>query len=1145
MCSIGSITCGYWNINGHRSKYLGDKLVDQDFLKCVAGCDIIGLGEIHSEGAVDITGYVRVKQKIREKKFRGPKIAGGIGVFVKKEISHLIQVVNNDCKDSIWIKIKNTEIYIGTYYVSPYNAKTKDFDFFNMFNDEISHFSNKGTVLVQGDLNARISNNPDFITSGKVDHLEEVEALSSHFTEGSILEEENDQEYIPRNSEDRKENPRGNELLDICKINNLIVLNGRKTGDLFGKCTSHNWNGSSVVDYFICPTSFYDRIISFSVGQYIPWISDHCIIKTVFYLSVVVNHIPERAELTEELHPGYLWNEESIERFKKGLKDPLIEGRIETLLNSPSIQSISLAKEIQKLLTDTVHTSKIKPKKRIDPENKSEPWFDKECESEKKKVRTFANKVKKNPQDDICRSQLRGAKKEFKKIIMAKKRRYRTNIFKKLQDEKENHNKKEYWKIFRKISPKNKKGAIKPGLMEFHKYFEKLSNTERVQDFPDLCKENGPLDYIISLEELEDAGKKLKFGKSVGTDYIYNEMISTLMETHPKLILKLFNSILQSGDIIPEWLMGMIVAIHKDGPKLDTGNYRGITLMSCLGKLFLSILNARMMEFVLGNNILSKSALGFVPGNRTSDAHIIINNLVNKICHKEGSKIFSCFVDFKKAFDSVPRDLLLKKLLKHGINGKFFNIIRTIYLYDKACVKDNGKKSMPFDINLGVRQGCVLSPLLFNIFICDLAKKLMEQADAPEIGQVSINSLFWADDLVLFSKDEVGLQNLLNILEKYCKENKLTINTKKTKCMIFNKTGRLLLRPFYLDGVQLEMVRSYKYLGFLITPSGEYKTGLKDLRDRAMRAFMKIRNDLGTSFNQDILLTLSLIDTLVKPILLYVSDFWGCMDLKKSNTIENLYMGMLKQILGVQKQTTNIGVLLELGKVPIILEAKKLAIKNWERIKKGDGNFLLNASYQNAMQESLPWIVGIKNTLDANDFQCLYLDDHSSKPPFVYLKLYERLVKIFHEESFETIQREDSKLRTYSLFKKEKGFEPYLSEIKNVSLRTKTTKLRLSNHKLMIEVGRHQGINKDNRFCPFCPGHVEDEYHFLFLCPTYKAQRDIFMAPMVRQYPNFSNFHQIVKMELIMSKVGYDLCNFVGKSFEIREFLIEKPKRNE
>ena len=88
-------------------------------------------------------------------------------------------------------------------------------------------------------------------------------------------------------------------------------------------------------------------------------------------------------------------------------------------------------------------------------------------------------------------------------------------------------------------------------------------------------------------------------------------------------------------------------------------------------------------------------------------------------------------------------------------------------------------------------------------------------------------------------------------------------------------------RPFYLNGVQLENVRSYKYLGFVITPSGEILTGLQDLRDRAFKAYMKIKNEMGTSFNQHIVTTLTLIDALVRPILLYAGDFWGCLKLEK------------------------------------------------------------------------------------------------------------------------------------------------------------------------------------------------------------------------------------------------------------------------
>ena len=125
-----------------------------------------------------------------------------------------------------------------------------------------------------------------------------------------------------------------------------------------------------------------------------------------------------------------------------------------------------------------------------------------------------------------------------------------------------------------------------------------------------------------------------------------------------------------------------------------------------------------------------------------------------------------------------------------------------------------------FGLNIGVRQGCILSPLLFNLFISDLAKKFDTMEGKLQLGNISINSLFWADDLILFSETKEGLDRLLKTLEEYCNENEIMINTKKTKCMIFNKTGRLMRRPFFLNGVKLEMVRLYKYLGFVLTPSG-------------------------------------------------------------------------------------------------------------------------------------------------------------------------------------------------------------------------------------------------------------------------------------------------------------------------------------
>ena len=260
--------------------------------------------------------------------------------------------------------------------------------------------------------------------------------------------------------------------------------------------------------------------------------------------------------------------------------------------------------------------------------------------------------------------------------------------------------------------------------------------------------------------------------------------------------------------------------------------------------------------------------------------------------------------------------------------------------------------------------------------------------------------------------------------------------------MVFNKNGRLLLRPFYLNNIRLECVRIYKYLGFMITPSGEINTGLKDLRDRAFRAFMKVKRDLGQGFNQDIPLILSLIDSLVKPILLYASDFWGCFKLPKSNHIDTFYMSMLKQVLGVQKQTVNDGVLLELGKTPLNFDAKKFSIKNWERIIRGNANGPLLTSFQESVNLNLPLTSLIKINLESIGLLNFYNGNHSSKTPFVFKKFFQRLCDIFHQDTLAKIQGNRSKLRTYAIFKKELGFEKYLTDIKNISTRINVQTLK-------------------------------------------------------------------------------------------------------
>ena len=343
---------------------------------------------------------------------------------------------------------------------------------------------------------------------------------------------------------------------------------------------------------------------------------------------------------------------------------------------------------------------------------------------------------------------------------------------------KSDKSQKTFWKLLDKLSGK-KTNSIYVSHDSFSNHFKTLLNCNEQNKIPPESNEPGQLDYAITLNELKKASEILKLGKAVGVDNISNEMLSCLIDSKPLVLVKLFNLILSGSEILPDWVIAYIVPIHKNGSKSDPLNYRGISLLSCLGKLFLSILNNRLLKFSIDQNILSESQLGFRKGNRTSDAHIIIHNLVDKYCHKNKAKIYSCFIDLSKAFDTVPRDILLKKLQNLGIKGNFFNILRGIYSNDMACVKINNKCTKPFAINQGVRQGCVLSPLLFNIFISDLAKKLNSVEDKLVMDDVELNSLLWADDIVLLANSGEKLSEMINLLAIYCKENKLTINKKK------------------------------------------------------------------------------------------------------------------------------------------------------------------------------------------------------------------------------------------------------------------------------------------------------------------------------------------------------------------------------
>ena len=1120
----------YWNIHGIYSRAIGEKNQDKELIRIVEEFDIICISELHTDKTISIPGFVLKKQKFRPKVNKSPKISGGIAVYAKQNIENNFHLIPNNNVDSIWIRTNPSEskaVRLGFYYCSP---EKKSSNFFDTIQREIERFGDDYNTYIFGDMNARTKTEQEIIIHDKSDDEFGI-STTIHIPPP------------PRNSEDMKLlNKRGKDLLDICKINDLVIANGRTMGDLFGKYTCHQTSGSSVVDYLISTYKSRENIIDFSVGSFLPTLSDHCSIQATISTGMIL-HEEEYAEVELlDLPPKYIWSREHDLPFKDKLESEPFKQKVSQIMSSGNRPN--LVHDIRNLLTEAADQCKIK-KTRKKRGKQDAPWFDEECKGLKNSISTNGKKLRRNPGDVSIREKLYEEKRQLSKLVKKKKFLYKKSIVDEMCQNLSSGEKKEYWKMLRKLDgpPDTTKYMHEQQLISHFKSIlndpnaDRIINSNKEYSRYDTSDLNGKIDK----DELSLARKVLKNGKSPGLDTVLNEMIDPLAELYPELLLKLFNSILSNTWISEDWLMSLITAIHKKGAKEDPDNYRGISLMSCMAKLFLTIINNRLTTFALEHKILSPGQLGFVSGNRTSDPHIILNNIVQKYCHRKKKKLFGCFVDFSKAFDSVPRDLLLDKLSKNGINGKVFEIIKTIYTEDKASVKFGDKFSPTFRTNRGVRQGCVLSPLLFNIFLSDIQNIFDKCGHNPKLNDTEISCLLWADDILILSDTEEGLQAKLDNLARYCKKNKLEVNTDKTKAMIFTKSGRLLKHQFYFRKTALENVRSYKYLGFLVTPSGEIKSGLEDLRVRALRAIAKIRKSLGPLFQNNIWNTLHLYNYMVKPILLYCCDFWGTLKHPKNSPIERIHRSFLKQLLGVRQTTTTHGVHLELGTVPIIFNAIKGAVKNWERIRQYNCNDLLMDAFEESTETNLPWATSIKQTFESNGMLETFLaagtETQESETP--HILLFQRLKDQFHQDALASINEEGSKLKMYGSVKTETGTEKYLTDITNVKHRVDLTRLRLSSHSLNIETGRHTKPKTDrvDRICTLCNTNtVEDETHVLVNCPCYSDIRTEHIHETILT-ANMTDYDKAVK--ILKSEDLKPIAKFTHEIFKTRDIMLD------
>ena len=287
----------------------------------------------------------------------------------------------------------------------------------------------------------------------------------------------------------------------------------------------------------------------------------------------------------------------------------------------------------------------------------------------------------------------------------------------------------------------------------------------------------------------------------------------------------MFNLVLNTGIVPNDWCVGVILPLFKNkGSVNDVNNYRGITLLSVIGKLFTSAINHRLNKYLENKSARGEEQVGFREGYSTLNHVFVLHSIIDFYLQKHKNKsrrLYCAFIDFSKAFDLLDRSTLWGKLLTEGIEG---NIIRVIYnLYDnaKSCVKKGQKLSDFFSCNVGVRQGENLSPLLFAMYINDFEDHVKQHYGGlnfinSELGRVASDDmldlyirlfiLLYADDTIILAESVLELQSALNSVKVYCDKNFLKVNLTKTKVIVFSRGKIRKIPEFFYGNVMIRLM---------------------------------------------------------------------------------------------------------------------------------------------------------------------------------------------------------------------------------------------------------------------------------------------------------------------------------------------------